>query len=153
MTNSKSNSEELTPQELAWREYVFDYDIAVSGEVIEREIKYIELDLRHRMQYDKLSGGDDHFFPEQEIADQANEIRKAAIFEAKEPLVLAKIIALYEIDVTSEELEIEAKKVAHRQGTSIESVKRFFGDDFSMLRRDIVERKAMELVLNTERFV
>lgn len=127
-----------------WREFVDNYEIDVPESAIENELEYIKLDMKHRMQYDQMSGGGMHLFPQMELAEQEAELREAAVFEAKAPRVLKEIIAQQGITTTQDELEAEAQAMAEREGSTIEMVKRFFGDDFAMLERDVLERKAMD---------
>lgn len=134
--------------EEAWRSFVEGYDIEVSSEAIENERRLIELDLRHRMQYDRLTGGDAHAFPSQELAAQEEELEQAALFEAKEPLVLRALQEQLQLTVTEEELEAEVEGLAERNGTSPETVRGFFGDDLSLLRRYVLMRKAIDWAVN-----
>jgi FKBP-type peptidyl-prolyl cis-trans isomerase (trigger factor) len=133
----------MTRDEL-WRRYVMAYDVEVSEEAIENERAYIELDLRHRMQYDRLSGGGAHLFPGQELAEQEDELLAAATFEAKEPLVVRELASRLGLEVMPAELEAEAKTIAESQQTTVEALRSFFGDDLAMLRRDVIERKAID---------
>lgn len=128
----------------AWRAYVAAYPVEVSEEAIQNEFEYIKLDMRHRMQYDRMSGGNPHFFADMELQEQEEELRAAAEFEAKEPLVLRELVAKLGLDVTQEELEAEAQALAERQQTTLESVKLFFGEDFTLLRRDVLNNKAID---------
>ena len=127
-----------------WREFVANYEIDVPESAIENELEYIKLDMKHRMLYDQMSGGGMHLFPQMELAEQEAELREAAVFEAKAPRVLKEIIAQQGITTTQDELEAEAQAMAEREGSTIEMVKRFFGDDFAMLERDVLERKAID---------
>ena len=130
-----------TPEEV-WRTFVDDYDIEVPESAIQNELEYITLQLRHNMQYDRLTGGDLHLFPGRELQGQADELRAAAVFEAKEPRVLKAIIAEQGITASPDELLAEAQAVAARQNTTVEELQRFFGDDLAMLERDVREAKA-----------
>lgn len=127
-----------------WRQFVADYEIDVPESAIENELAYITLDMKHRMQYDQMSGGGLHLFPQMELAEQEAELRAAAVFEAKAPRVLKEIIAQQGITTTRDELEAEARAIAEREGSTIEMVKRFFGEDYALLKRDVLERKAMD---------
>lgn len=127
-----------------WRKFVADYDVDVPESAIESELAYIKLDMKHRMQYDQMSGGGIHLFPQMELDEQEAELREVAVFEAKAPRVLKEIIAQQGIAATKDELEAEAQAIAKREGSTIEMVKRFFGEDFSLLERDVLERKAMD---------
>ena len=127
-----------------WREFVDNYEIDVPESAIENELEYIKLYMKHRMQYDQMSGGGMHLFPQMELAEQEAELREAAVFEAKAPRVLKEIIAQQGITTTQDELEAEAQAMAEREGSTIEMVKRFFGEDYAMLERDVLERKAID---------
>ena len=129
-----------------WRQFVADYEIDVPESAIENELAYITLDMKHRMQYDQMSGGGLHLFPQMELAEQEAELREAAEFEAKAPRVLKEIIAQQGITATRNELEAEAQAIAEREGSTIEMVKRFFGEDYALLERDVLERSALVLV-------
>lgn len=61
------------------------------------------------------------------------ELEQAALFEAKEPLVLRALQEQLQLTVTEEELEAEVEGLAERNGTSPETVRGFFGDDLSLL--------------------
>ncbi len=137
----------MTVNDELWRRYVAEYDIEVSEEAVAEEMAYIELELRHRMQYDRLTGGEPHLFPGKELEEQREAIRAAAQFEAKEPLVLKAIAAEQKLDASAEELLREAQAIAARQNSTVEELKRFFGDDLSLLKRDVIDRKAREWAL------
>lgn len=128
--------------EQAWRAYVDAYDIDVPESAIENELQYLKLQMKHNMQYDHLSGGKMHLFPDQELEEQADDLRAAALFEAKEPLVVRDIVKQQGFSVSVEELEAEAQAMARRQGTTIDEVKQFFGDDLAALERDVLAAKA-----------
>ncbi len=134
----------MTTQDKLWRRFVDEYDIDVPESVIESELEYLKLAMRHNMQYDRLTGGDAHFFPDRELDGQQDELRTEALFQAKEPRVLKAVIAEQGITASREELEAEAVAVAERQGSTLDMVKRFFGDDLAMLERDVLERKAID---------
>lgn len=128
----------------AWHRFVESYDIEVPSEAVENERRLIELDLRHRMQYDRLTGGDVHIFPSQELAEQEEELERAALFEAKEPLVLRALQERLHLSATEEELETKASSLAESMGTSVDIVRGFFGDDLSALSRDVIDQKLID---------
>ena len=126
-----------------WRAYVLASDVEVSQERVEEELYLIRADMKHRMVYEQMSGGAVHLFPEAELAEQQDALLEAALFEAKEPLVLKKIIAEQGIEATPEELLAEAEALAEREGSTVDMLKRFFGADLSGLARDVTNRKAI----------
>lgn len=135
-------------KEEAWRDYVEKYDLEVPQDQLEKEIRMIRTDLMHRMRYDTMSGGAIHSFPELELENQKEEIYAAALWEVKSELVMRDLIQTLDITVTKEELESEAKAMAQRQNTTVTEIKRFFGEDLSMLEWDIKKQKAMTLVFS-----
>lgn len=134
----------MTSREETWHAFVDSYEIDVPEEAIENELAYITLEMKHRMQYDRLSGGELHLFPAYELAEKADELHAAAVFEAKAPRVVKAIVAEQGFTVTLEELQAEAQAVAERQGATLDMMKMFFGEDFSMLERDVLEQKAID---------
>ncbi len=131
-----------------WKQYVEAYDIKVPEANVENEISLIWMDLRHRMLYDSMAGLGPHLFPEMEMEEKNEEIRTAAVIEVKSELVMKELLGTLNITVSRDELEAEAEAMAKRQNTTIEMVKSFFGEDLSMLERDVKERKAKDWVLN-----
>lgn len=124
-----------------WREYVLAYDVAVPAERIQEEYRLICADMKHRMMYSQMNGEEKHIFPEAELAEQEDVLRAAALFEAKEPLVLRDLEEKLDVSVTYDELIAEAEAMAERQRTTIGELKRFFGDDLALLERDVREAK------------
>ncbi len=131
----------MSYNEEAWRRYVLAYDIKVSQEDVEEELYLIRADMKHRMMYEQMSGGVPHPFPEMELEKQADELMEAAIFEVKEPLVLKDLTKKLDVQVTPEELLAEGQAIAERQGSTLDEVKRFFGQDLAFLERDVRENK------------
>ena len=131
----------MSYNEEAWRRYVLGYDIKVPQEDVEEELYLIRADMKHRMMYEQMSGGVAHPFPEIELEEQADVLMEAAIFEVKEPLVLKDLAKKLDIQVTPEELLAEGQAIAERQGSTLDEVKRFFGQDLAFLERDVRENK------------
>ena len=131
----------MSYDEATWRSYVAAYDIEVPEERINQEYQLIRADMKHRMMYAQMSGGEVHLFPDAELAEQEDEILEAARFEAKEPLVLRDLTAKLAVEVTPEELLAEAEAMAKRQGTTVDEIRRFFGEDLGLLERDVRENK------------
>ncbi|MCI8275015.1 MAG: hypothetical protein HFI66_05280 [Lachnospiraceae bacterium] len=103
--------------------------------------------MRHRLQYDTLINHVPHFHAQAELADQEDEYRVLAFYEAKSDLVMKKLLTEWNPAVTRKELEEEAEAVAMRQNSTIDMVKSFFGEDLAMLERDIKERKIKDRIL------
>ena len=141
----------MASREDAWKDFVNQYEIDVPEELVENELNYITLEMKHRMQYDTLTGGGHHFFAQAELDAQADELRQAALFEAKSSLVMKELLAQHDFPVTPQELQEEAQAMAKRQNATVDMIKTFFGEDLSMLARDIKERKAIDWALAQSR--
>ena len=131
----------MSYNEETWRRYVLAYDIEVKQEDVEEELYIIKQDMKHRMIYDQMSGGEVHPFPEMELEEQKDELLEAAVFEVKEPLVLKDLAKKHDFPVTPEELLAEGEAIAKRQNSTLDEVKRFFGQDLAFLERDVRESK------------
>lgn len=136
----------MKSREEALREFVAACDIDVPESMVENELQYMRLDMRHRMRYDTLTGGELHLNPMGELAEKEAEMREAANYEVKRELVLKAVIKKQSITVTRAELETEAAEMAKRQNATVEQIKHFFGEDLSMLERDVKERKAVDWI-------
>lgn len=124
------------------RSAILAYDLEVPQERIDQELRFIQLEMRHRMQYDTMSGGGVHINPWAELEEMKEELQQAALYEAKYDLVIRDIISKQAFSVTREELEEDARAMAERQECSLDMVKQFFGQDLAMLEGDIKRRKA-----------
>lgn len=131
-------------KEEAFRAYVERYQIEVPQNQVDEEIKGMVLEYRHRMQYAALSSGVLQTVTEEEMKEQKKEMEKEAYFTVKSKLVLKELIASRKFSVTRRELEAEALAMARRQNTTVEMIKRFFGEEMELLERDLLERKAMD---------
>lgn len=131
----------MSYNEETWRRYVLAYDIEVKQEDVEEELYIIKQDMKHRMIYDQMSGGEVHPFPEMELEEQKDALLEAAVFEVKEPLVLKDLAKKHDFTVTPEELLAEGEAIAKRQNSTLDEVKRFFGKDLAFLERDVRENK------------
>ena len=131
----------MSYSEERWRAYVLAYDIKVAQEDVEEELYRVRADMKHRMIYAQMTGAETHLFPEMELEEQKDALVEAAIFEVKEPLVLKDLTKRLGITVTPEELLAEGEAIARRQNSTLDEVKRFFGQDLAFLERDVRERK------------
>lgn len=136
----------MTSREEIWRQYVETYELDVPEELVENELQYIIAEMRHRMQYDTFTGGQPHLFVEMELEQRMDDMRAAALYEAKSDLVMKELLNRHGFTATKEELEAEAAAMAERQRATVDMIKDFFGEDLAMLERDVKERKAMDWV-------
>lgn len=129
--------------------YIMKYPLEVPNDMLENELNYIQLELRHRMQYDTLTGGPPHINPAKELADMKDELHQAAYYEAKYQLVIKDILAKQNFSITRKELEDEAIAIAQRQNSTLDMVYRFFEEELAMLEQDIKRQKAEQWILDS----
>lgn len=131
-------------REYFWKKAVKAYEIEVPDELVENEVAYFTAQAKHCLQYDALTGGGDHPFVALEVEQQMDDIREAAYFEAKSELILKAELKANPPVVTAEELQAEAEALCERENTTMDFVRRFFGDDLKGLESDLRRKKIME---------
>ncbi len=120
------------------------YEIEVPDELVENEVAYFAAQAKHCLQYDALTGGESHPFAAFEVEEHMDEIREAAYFEAKSELILKAELQSNPPVVTAEELQAKAESICERENTTMDFVRRFFGDDLKGLEGDLQRTKIME---------
>lgn len=129
--------------EKAFSRFAARFPLEPSPEAVEQELNRLILEEKQRMQYEMLTGTALHLQPQQELEEAMDELRRQAQCSAKEALVLRTLLAEHDFTVTPQELEAEAEALAQRQHTTVAELRRFLGQELSLLRRDLLERKAM----------
>ena len=115
-------------------------------EAVESEYRLLLADFRQRLTYDSMATGRPAYTYEG-LDERMAELRDEALFQVKAQMVLADIIRQEGITVSSEELEAEGRAIAQRQKVPLKEVKSFLGEDLSMVKTDLLERKAMDLIV------
>lgn len=124
-------------------------DIEVPQSKVDNEVNGKVLELYQQLRYDSLTTGNPHFFMHQEVEEQMEEIRADAYRQVKTEMLLQRIIEQEQLEVTQAELEAEARAMARRQQIPVERVFDFFGNDLSLLRGDLLIRKAIDLICDS----
>jgi len=136
----------MTENDARFRKFVEEYDIEVPQEAIDNEYEFILQDMRHRMQYNAMAGGESPLEAKAALKDQEEEFKKLALFEAKSGRVLKDIIKKQNITASPEELEEKAKAIAEEDHSTLEMVQRFFGEDLALLEGDVKRQKALDWI-------
>lgn len=127
--------------------YIKEYDIEVPKEKVENELQFMVSDLRHRMHYSTMTGGEFILNPAAKINDSMDELEGLAFMEVKTELVLKKLIKELNISVSVTELNEEANRISKQENSDIEMLKRFFGDGFELLKADIQRKKVLDWIV------
>ena len=118
----------------------------VPEEAVESEYRLLLADFRQRLTYDSMATGRPVYTYEG-LEERMAGLRDEALFQVKAQMVLTDIIRQEGLTVSSEELEEEGRAIAQRQGVPLEEVKNFLGADLSLVKTDLLERKAMDLII------
>lgn len=118
------------------------YGIEAPQNAVDEEISALEQEFHYRLRYEGLAG---RYLAPEEIQTYLDELPAEAARRVRARLAVERLIRESGITVTQEELEAEAVAVAVRQNMPLEQVKDFLGKDLASLRRDLLERKAIEL--------
>ena len=118
----------------------------VPEEAVESEYRLLLADFRQRLTYDSMATGRPVYTYEG-LEERMAGLRDEALFQVKAQMVLTDIIRQEGLTVSSEELEEEGRAIAQRQGVPLEEVKNFLGADLSLVKTDLLERKAMDLIV------
>ena len=132
---------------------IFDYIISenkiiIPENEIDAEVERQLLGYLQRAKYQMLFGGRDFEMP----ADKetlAVDIRQHVIREYKIKRILEYVIDQEQLSVENDELLHEAEALAARQNSTLEMVKRFMGEDFHLLHKDVLLNKAKKFLYNS----
>jgi len=122
-----------------------DFDLAQT--VYENDVKMLAHGLGQQMKYEAMARGEFLNPLDEGMDNRMREIEEEVVKQLKAELLLNAIIQAERLDVTREELEEGAKAISIRQKMSVEMVKDFLGDDLAALRKDMLTKKALDLVL------
>lgn len=120
--------------------------IEVPQDLVDEEVSMMVLEMNHRMKYESLASGAYLDFTQEEIDARLKEFKAEAFKLVKTRMVLEGIIEVENLEVTKEELEEEAKAISLRQQIPVKMVKDFLGEDLGLLKKDLLVRKAINLI-------
>ena len=115
---------------------------------IEREARQMCREWLHRKTYAVMMGV---CLSEMEGIEETPEklfthFRQKALQEAGFQWIVQDLTAKKILSVSPEELEQEAETAAQRQHVTTDAVKELLGEDLDALRRDLMERKALDWI-------
>jgi trigger factor len=114
--------------------------------LIDAAVEQMSLELQVRSVYENMASGDTTSFMRDDPVIRQERIRSEVAKQVKTDLVFKQIIEAQHLEVTSEELEQEAKAISERQQVPLETVRGFFGEDMALLRGDLLVRKAIDFI-------
>lgn len=123
-------------------QYLQTHEIDVPEDLFAEELRLLLIEDAHSEQYRSFWDREFRFRSEEEKSAAYENLRKLAFRRVKAELLMKEIIERERFEVTPAELTGEAERIAQSQGVTLEQIKDFFGEDLSMLRRDVINRKA-----------
>jgi len=134
-------------RDAAFRHAVELAPISVPDEAVEAEHALLLAEFKHRLTYDSMATGRP-LYQYEGLEEQLEALKSEAVFHVKAKLVLDDVIERENLSVSAEELEEEGRAVARRQGMTLEQVKDLLGAGLGMLKRDLLERKALDFIVS-----
>lgn len=121
--------------------------VPVSTKQLEEETTLRMLEYRHRLQYESMTSGLCYAQMQEDAEELYQKFREEALRELQEQKLLQMVIQREKLEVSRKELEEEAMALAARQDMPLEMVKGFLGEEYGMLKEDLLEKKAREFLL------
>jgi trigger factor len=131
-------------QEDILEKFVEESDVVAPENLVEEAYDRLILEITHKRKYEAMMTGQFYMPGTMEFSEEY--IRQEALKQVKTGLALEEVIQKQKLEATKEELETEAKAMADRQQTTVEAIKGFFGEDLSILKQDILIRKAIDFI-------
>ena len=134
----------MISKEGAIRKFIQQYAIEVPQELVEEEFKLCILDMKHKLVYGQMTGSSrmNPLEQAQALEEAQEELREVAYLTVKEDLVMRELLKQDRFRATAEELEAYGQAMAQRQKTSMEMIRKFFGEDLHLLESDVRRQKA-----------
>lgn len=138
----------MISREGAIHQFVRAYNVEVPRELVEEEYRLCLMDMKHKMVYGQMVGTNslNPMEQTQAIQDSQEELMEVAYFNVKEELVMKELMGREEFAVTPQELQDYAQTLAQRQNTTMEMVRRFFGEELTLLESDVRRQKAEDWI-------
>ena len=134
----------MISKEGAIRKFIQQYEIEVPQELVEEEFKLCILDMKHKLVYGQMTGSSrmNPLEQAQALEEAQEELREVAYLTVKEDLVMRELLKQDRFRATAEELEAYGQAMAQRQKTTMEMIRKFFGEDLHLLESDVRRQKA-----------
>ncbi len=121
-------------------------DISFSEEEVEQEIRMELAGFMQTMRYQAMGGN--HQLEEIDLDEWKKDIRKEIIRDLKVKTILSAVIEQEQLTVSYKELEEAAIRLAEKEQTTLEMVRRFMGEDYALLRKETLFDKAKKIIVD-----
>lgn len=144
--------------EMALRDSVIDAVVAkleadIPDAMVENEIDYMIRDFDSQLRYQGLDLDGYMKFTGSKLEDLKEQMRTDALARVRTTLAIEEISKREAIAVTDEDLENEFVRIAERQGTEVENVKKVFAsDNYEYLKNNLVTKKTVDFLVEQANF-
>lgn len=120
--------------------------VEVSEKKVEEELRAEMAGLMQTMRYRAMGG--DHQLEELSLEEWMEKLRKEIVREHQVGEILRQVIQGENIQVSEAELAQAAQELAEKEHTTLEMLQRFLGEDYAMLKRDVLNKKARDFLVS-----
>lgn len=144
--------------EMALRDSVIDAVVAnleadIPDAMVENEIDYMIRDFDSQLRYQGLDLDGYMKFTGSSLEDLKGQMRSDALARVRTTLAIEEISKKEDIAVTDEDLENEFIRIAERQGTDVENVKKVFAsDNYEYLKNNLITKKTVDFLVEQASF-
>ena len=142
----QSNMDEPQIKEALLEKAVEQSTIDVPEDQVEREYTALVQAAKQKIRYEYMAEGQPFYgFPES-LYTALESLRAEAYCSVKTELLLQAVIEAEHLEISREELEREGLASAKRLEVTPEMARMFYGDDYGLLKNDLLRRKAIDLI-------
>lgn len=134
------------------RQLVENCHIDVPEKDVVRESEMLEMELKHSAQYGMMRGEVDIVTIQGEMEERLREIPNLAYRIVKTEIVLERMIKQLDIRPSRDELEAEARAIGRRKDIPENMLRKFFGEDYGLLIKDLQIRKVLDILHKDGKF-
>ncbi len=132
--------------EILLDQIISEADIACPEEKVEQELRMEWAGFCQTMRYRAMGG--DHQMEKIDPDEWRESIRNEIIRDYQTEIILKFIIEEENLSVSREELEAAARELAEKEHTTLEMVRRFMGEDFSLMKKEVLYKKAKNFLVD-----
>ena len=123
--------------------------IEVPEALLEEEYSMQLLAYKHNVRYESMATGSMCFPDPEKEAEMSKLLQVEAYQTVKTDLLVKAIIAAEGLTVSFEELEAEAIASAKRLEIPLDMARSFYGEDYGLLKNDLLRKKVVELIYDS----
>ena len=124
-------------------------DIPVPEELVEQEVRMMATEYSCRKKYESMASGDSYDFMFEDKTELMEGFRAEAVRLLKTRILIDGIIETENIEISSDELQAEAEAISIRQQMPVEMVTDFLGKNLAPLEKDLLVKKAIDIVYSS----